>query len=394
MSVEERAASFDHNDHAMRARCAEAYGEFRTSDRPVFHSDAWGGFWVASRYDDVSEIGRDVERFRSAPGVMLPPVGHGRPLLPMESDPPEHLAYRHLLLPRFAPAAVAGMEDEVRALARGLVQQVAQRGEADLYETLCKPLPMLLITRLLGIERDQAFWDWTDTLMYGRVDGTSADEITSAATSLYAFLDAQIADRRRNPGRDDLISLLLEGDVDGRPYREDEIRDLCFFLLIAGLENTAFGIRATLRHLAVEPAHRTALLADPALVHNVVEQSLRLYTPVTGLCRTVAHDTEVAGSCMRAGERVLLLFGSANRDSGVFPDADEFHLDRRDGRHIAFGVGPHRCVGSNLARLEIRVAVEEFLQCVPDFSLAPGPDPGWYAASALHVEWDVPGGAR
>ena len=325
---------------------------------------------------------------------MLPPVGHGRPLLPMESDPPEHLAYRHLLLPRFAPAAVAGMEDEVRALARGLVEQVARRGEADLYETLCKPLPMLLITRLLGIERDQAFWDWTDTLMYGRVDGTTADEITSAATSLYAFLDAQIADRREHPGRDDLISLLLEGDVDGRPYREDEIRDLCFFLLIAGLENTAFGIRATLRHLAVEPAHRAALLADPGLVHNVVEQSLRLYTPVTGLCRTVARDTEVAGSCMHAGERVLLLFGSANRDSSVFADADEFHLERRDGRHVAFGVGPHRCVGSNLARLELRVAVEEFLRCVPDFSLAPGPDPGWYAASALRVEWDVPGGAR
>ena len=187
------------------------------------------------------------------------------------------------------------MEDDIRELARGLVEAVADQGKADLYETLCKPLPMLLITRLLGIERDQAFWEWTDTLMYGRVKGTSQEEILTAAEALYGFLDAQIADRRAHPGRDDLISLLLEGDVEGRPYREDEIRDLCFFLLIAGLENTAFGIRATLRHLAVEPAHRAAVLADPALVHTVVEQSLRLYTPVTALCRTATRDTEVAG---------------------------------------------------------------------------------------------------
>jgi hypothetical protein len=267
-------------------------------------------------------------------------------------------------------------------------------GQADLYETLCKPLPLLLITRLLGIERSTQFWEWTDTLMYGRVDGSSHEEIVEASHSLYGFLDAQILDRRAHPGRDDLISLLLQGDVNGRPYTEDEIRDLCFFLLIAGLENTAFGIRATLRHLAIEPEHRAAVNADPSLVHNLVEQSLRLYTPVTALARTVTRDTEVAGCPIAEGERILLLFGSANRDPAVFPDADEFHLDRRDGRHVAFGIGPHRCVGSNLARLEMRVAVEEFLRRVPDFRLAPGPDPGWYAATALNVEWDVPRGGR
>ncbi len=388
MSVEERAAAFDHNDHEMRARCAEAYGELR-EQCPVFHSEAWGGFWVASRYEDVYEVGRDVERFVSAPGVMLPPVGHGRPLLPMESDPREHPEYRRLLLPRFAPAAVAGMEDDVRELARGLVEAVADQGEADLYETLCKPLPMLMITQLLGIERDESFWEWTDTLMYGRVEGHPAGgDPGRGATRCMGSSMRRSPIAARDPGRDDLISLLLQGDVEGRPYREDEIRDLCFFLLIAGLENTAFGIRATLRHLAVEPAHRAAVLADPALVHTVVEQSLRLYTPVTALCRTATRDTEVAGEQIAAGERVLLLFGSANRDPAVFPDADEFHLDRRDGRHVAFGVGPHRCVGSHLARLEMRVAVEEFLRLVPDYRLAPGPDPGWYDASALNVEWE------
>ncbi len=306
---------------------------------------------------------------------MLPPVGHGRPLLPMESDPPEHPAYRELLLPRFAPAAVAALEDDIRALARELVDEIADRGRADVYEQLCKPLPLLMITQLLGVERDDEFWEWTDTLMYGRVQGISQERILEVAGELYAYLGREVEKRRARPG-DDLISLLLQGTVDGRPYREAEMLDLCFFLLIAGLENTGFGIRATLRHLAVRPDHRAAVLADPSLVHNAVEQSLRLYSPVTALCRTAAEDTDVNGQHIRAGERMLLLFGSANRDETVFEDADEFHLERRDGRHVAFGIGPHRCVGSHLARLEMRIAIEEFLRRVPDFRLAPGPDPG------------------
>ena len=356
----------------MRARCAEAYAELR-DHCPVSHSEAWGGFWVASRYEDVYEVGRDVERFASGPGVMLPPVGHGRPLLPMDSDPPEHPEYKRLLLPRFAPAAVAGMEQDVRDLARGLVEGIAGRGEADLYETLCKPLPMLLITSLLGIERDEAFWAWTDTLIYGRVDGTDADEIRAAADWLYGFLAAQIADRRANPGGEDLISLLLRGDVEGRPYREDEILDLCFFLLIAGLENTAFGIRATLRHLAVEPAHRAAVLADPALVHNLVEQSLRLYAPVTALCRTATRTTEVAGPDDRRGRARAAPVRFGKPRSGRVPGPRQLpsRSPGRPARGLRDRAAPLR--RSNLARLELRVAVEELLRLIPDFRLADGP---------------------
>jgi cytochrome P450 len=387
----ELAAAFDHNDHAMREGCGEIYAQLRGAC-PVFHSEQWGGFWVASRHEDVYEVGRDTERFVSAPGVMIPPIGHGRPLPPMEADAPEHRAFRELLLPRFAPAAVAELEGDVRALATELLDAVVADGQADLYEVLAKPLPMLVITRLLGIERDDLFWEWVDTLMYGRVKAASPDTILEAAESLYAFLGARL-DERRAERADDLLSLLLDGSVEGRPFTDDEILDLAFFLVIAGLENTAFGIRASLRHLAVHPEHRSAVLAEPALVHNFVEQSLRLYAPVTGLCRTATRDAEVGGSQIRAGERILLLFGSANRDEAVFEDADAFHLDRRDGRHLAFGIGPHRCAGSHLARLEMRVAVEEVLRRIPDFRLAPGPDPGWYVAGPLEVVWDVPAAA-
>jgi cytochrome P450 len=383
-TIEDLARGFDHNDQAMRLDCARVYGRLRESC-PVFHSERWGGFWVASRHQDVYEVGRDPERFASGPGVLLPPIGHGRPLRPMDADPPEHTAYRDLMLPRFAPGAVVGMEDEVRALAAALLDEVVGDGRADLYEVLAKPLPMLIITRLLGIERDPLFWEWTDTLMYGRVHGASHEQIVEAAHGLYAYLGRELDDRRKHPG-DDLLSLLLTGSVGDRPFSEEEIGDLAFFLVIAGLENTAFGIRATLRHLAVHAQDRVAVLADPSLVPNLVEQSLRLYTPVTALCRWATRDTEVAGAQIAAGERVLLLFGSANRDPAVFGDADVCHLDRRDGRHLAFGIGPHRCIGSHLARLELRVAVEETLRAIPGYRLA-GADPGWGVAGPLEVVW-------
>lgn len=385
--VAELAANFDHNDHDMRRECAHVYSTLRGSC-PVFHSDIWGGFWVASRYEDVYEVGRDPERFASGEGVMVPPMGHGRPLKPMEADAPEHTAYRHLLLPSFAPGQVAKMETDVRALAASLVEQVVADGQADLYEMLGKPLPLLMITLLLGIETDEMFWEATDTLMYGRLSDVGDAVILQAADDLYAFMGRQIERRRADPG-DDLISLMLTGSVEGRPYRDDEVLDLCCFMLVAGLENTAFSIRATLRHLAVHPDHLAAVVADPALATNLVEQSLRLYAPVTALARTVTRDTEVAGQSLRSGERILLLFGSANRDGAVFDDPDGFHLDRRDGRHLAFGIGPHRCIGSHLARLEVRIAVEEFIKRVPEFSLAPGPDPGWYQAGPLNVVWAV-----
>lgn len=382
--IDQVAVTFDPHDHETRAQCAEVYGRLRESC-PVFHSDEWGGFWVASRHEDVYEVGRDVERFSSNSGVMLPPIGHGRPLRPMESDPPEHAEYRRILLRAFAPAAVAGMEDDVRELAASLLAAVADQGRVDLYHALAKPLPMLVISRMLGIERDDVFWEWTDVLIYGRVDGTSEERVREVADALYGFLAEHVADRRAHPG-DDLISLVVHGMVGDRPYTEDEVLDLCFFLLIAGLENTAFGIRAALRHLAVAPADRSALIADPSLVSNFVEQSLRLYSPVTALARIATRDTEVAGQRIQAGERVLLLFGSANRDGKVFDDPNEFHLERRDGRHLAFGIGPHRCLGSNLARLELRVAVEEALRWIPGYRLA-GDDPGWYTASPLEVVW-------
>ena len=352
-SADELASGFDHNDHAMRARCAEVYGTLRRAC-PVFHSDEWGGFWVASRYEDVYEVGRDVDRFVSAPGVMLPPVGHGRPLLPMESDPPEHPAYRELLLPRFAPAAVAELEDDIRALAararrRDRRPRAGRRLRAALQAAAAADdhaaARRRARRRVLGVDGHAH--------VRPRAGHPAGAHPRGGGRALRLPRPRGRASGAATPGGD-LISLLLQGTVDGRPYREPEMLDLCFFLLIAGLENTGFGIRATLRHLAVRPDHRAAVLADPSLVHNAVEQSLRLYSPVTALCRTAAQDTEVNGQSIRAGERMLLLFGSANRDETVFEEADEFHLERRDGRHVAFGIGPHRCVGSHLARLEMR----------------------------------------
>ena len=277
----------------------------------------------------------------------------------------------------------------MRDLARGLVEGIAGRGEADLYETLCKPLPMLLITRLLGIERDEAFWAWTDTLIYGRVDGTVQDEIRAAADSLYGFLAAQIADRRAQPGRrrPDLAAPARRRRGPALPRGRDP-RPLLLPAHRGPREHR-------LRHPrdAPSPGGRARASRGRAGRPGARPQPRRaVAAPLRARDRALPHGdahTEVAGQTIAEGERVLLLFGSANRDPAVFPDADSFHLDRRDGRHVAFGIGPHRCVGSNLARLELRVAVEELLRLIPDFRLADGPDPGWYDATSLNIVWDA-----
>ena len=365
----------------MRARCAEAYAELR-EHCPVFHSEAWGGFWVASRYEDVYEVGRDVERFASAPGVMLPPVGHGRPLLPMDSDPPEHPEYKRLLLPRFAPAAVAGMEQDVRDLARGLVEDIAGRGEADLYETLCKPLPMLLITRLLGIEQRRGV----------------------LGVDRHAHLRPR---RRHRCGRDPRrrrLALRLPGRADRRPPRDSGPRRPDLAAPARRRRGPALPRGRDSRPLLL-PAHRGPRehgLRDPrdappprgrarasrgrARRPGARPQPRRaVAAPLHARNRALPHGdahTEVAGPDDRRGRARAAPVRLGEPRPGRVPGRRHFHLDRRDGRHVAFGIGPHRCVGSNLARLEMRVAVEEMLRLIPDFRLADGPDPGWYDATA------------
>lgn len=384
----ERISHYNHNAVDTREPSGPLYDTIR-AECPVFHTDSYGGYWVVVGHETLRQVARDPETFRSGSGSMIPPMGVVRRLLPMESDPPDHPRFRDLLVPMLSPGQAKELEPLVRKVARELLMGLLPSGQADLNEAFAKQLPMHVITRVLGLERSQQFWDWTETLIYGRLEAASSDRIVEAAIGMLAYFEALLAERRES-GRHghDVIGALLDAERDGVISRS-ETTDLCFFLLIAGLDNTAFAIRASIWHLATHPTDRERLMLDPELVKRGVEEVLRLYAPVPGLSRTVAASTELDGNELEEGERVLLAFGAANRDGEAFEDPDVFRLDRRANPHVAFGVGPHRCIGLHLARLELRVAIEEVLRIMPDLRLERPEDTTWYPAEELLVSFST-----
>ena len=384
----ELATDFDHNALSTRARADDLFADMHARC-PVFHSQSWGGFWVAARHATLREVGRDTSTFTSGQGVMIPPLGHGRPLVPMEADGARHARYREVLLPHLGPKAVAQLEPRVREVAREILKDIRPRGTADMYELYGKRLPAKMITVLLDVQDEPEFWDWTETLIYGRFASTS--DVRRAGDGLYRFFEA-IVDQRRaggvGPEDGDLVSLLIRAHAEGRLESNEEVVDLCFFLLIAGLDNTAFAIRAAVWHLAAHPEHRQALGEDPELLRGFVEEVLRLYAPVTGLARNVRADVELDGCPVPEGERVLLLFAAANRDPALFEDPDEFKLGRQGNPHVSFGVGAHRCLGSHLARLELRIAISEVLESLPGYELVSPQTTSWHPVGPLEIRWD------
>ena len=320
---------------------------------------------------------------------MIPPLGHDRTLVPMETDGARHARYREILLPHLGPRAVAELEPRVRGVARAILDDLRPRGGADMYELYGKRLPAKMITVLLNVQDEPEFWDWTETLIYGRFE--SASDVREAGDSLYRFFE-EVVERRRQAGIDpdatDLTSVLIRAHEEGALESNEEVVDLCFFLLIAGLDNTAFAIRAALWHLAAHPADRQALLNDPSQLRPFVEEVLRLYAPVPGVGRHVGADVELDGCPIPEGDRVLLLFAAANRDPALFEHPDEFRLGRQGNPHVSFGVGAHRCLGSHLARLELRIAIGEVLESLPDYELVDPENTSWHPVGPLEIRWE------
>ena len=376
-------------DPSFRKDPFPVYERFR-SECPVGWVDAHDGFWAVSRYEDVFRVALDPETFCSSKGIAIPPMEYDGRALPMESDPPEHTALRSILARELSRKAVAAREPMLRGAARRLLAELSEAGAADFSEQFAKLLPTTVICKLLGIEGDAArmrdLQEWTEEIVYERKDATSARR---ASDSIVAFFNELIPHRRENPGSD-FISRLLAAEVDGAPLSARQVMDFCWFLLIAGLDNTAFTIRNLLLQISASDALRERLIREPARIAEAVEEVLRLYSPVWGIARTATRDAEVGGQPIAAGERVMMLFASADRDGEQFPEPDRFVLGREPNRHLAFGVGKHRCLGLHLARLEIRVAVEEVLRHLPDYRVAGevdwngmGPLPVTYTPTAM-----------
>jgi cytochrome P450 len=346
---------------------------------PVARTERWGGSWLPTRYDDVVAIAHDVERFSSSEILVAPRVEDGPDdgikAPPITSDPPEHHWARRLILPAFSPRSVARYESYSRELCGRLAGQIPDAGRGDAAEGYAQQIPVRVIARMLGVDEGRAdeFTGWVrGVLEFGATD---PERRKAARHSIISFFAEQVEDRRRSP-KDDLLTELLAAEVDGRPVPDTHVIGTCNLILVAGIDTTWSAIGSALWHLATNAGDRARLVTEPDLMPTAVEELLRAYAPVT-MARLVTEDVEVRGACIHAGDKVLMPFPAANRDPAVFPDADRVVLDRAENRHVAFGVGIHRCAGSNLARMELRVALEEWLARMPDFRLADGEEVTW-----------------
>jgi cytochrome P450 len=345
---------------------------------PMAHSDRFEGSWMPTRYADVTAIARDIEHFSSREIGVTPggddelalPAG----LPPIQADPPEHTWTRRLLLPWFGPTRVAGYEVYTRALCRQLIDGLLTASSADAAADYAQQIPVRVIGLVLGVPESMAdtFTGWVrDVLEFAH----DVERRNRARDEIVMYFLGEIESRRDGDG-DDLITALLHTEHDGQPVSDAHILGTVVLTLIAGVDTTWSGIGSALWHLATHPDDCARLVAEPELLPTAIEELLRAYSPVT-MARIVTNDHEYNGCPMREGDRVLLSFGAANRDPDAFPDADTVLIDRELNRHVAFGAGIHRCAGSNLARMEMRVAVEEWLAKIPSFHLAPDKAVTW-----------------
>lgn len=376
--VADWASDFDHLDPAFVENPYPIWDELRQRC-PIAHTERFSGVYIPLRHEDIRTVAYDPEHFSSRriivrEGTFLPPRTP-----PITSDPPAHRAERKILLPAFTPDSVAKLEPRTRALCLELLGRLGNDSECDGAIDYAQEIPTRFTAHMLGISEHagEQFRKWIyEFFELGAADSVIAQRVIA---EMMAFFDGEIAKRRASPG-DDLISYLLEARIDGQPIDQADISGTLRLLLFAGIDTTWSAIGTCLWHLATHANDRKRLVEEPQLIPTAVEEFLRAYAPVT-MAREIVKDTEIDGCPFKQGEMVMLAFGAANRDPAMFPDADRVIVDREVNRHAAFGLGIHRCIGSTLARMEMRVALEEWLGKFPDFELTPGAAVKWSAGT-------------
>ena len=342
---------------------------------PIARTERFEGAWLPTRYEDVKAIAYDTEHFTSRRIVLRhkkyedPPL----PAPPITSDPPEHKAHKRVLLPFFSPQEVGKLEPMARRICNELIDDFIADGRCDAAQHYARHIPVRIIAYMLGVPvRDSdRFIQWIhEILEVGIVDDEIGKNATKAMRDYFRHHIALRKEGRTEADPDgpepDLIRVMMDGSLNGVPFEENHVLGTLNLLMIAGIDTTWSAIGASIMHLGRHPEDRTRLVAEPALMPTAVEELLRAYSPVT-MAREVKKDVDLGGCPMKKGEMVLLSFPAANRDPEMFPDADRVVLDRQENRHGAFGLGIHRCVGSNLARMEMQVAIEEWLKRIPDY---------------------------
>jgi cytochrome P450 len=296
-------------------------------------------------------------------------------LIPVQLDPPEHTKYRQLLNPLMTPGRVNALEPQARALCRDLIDGFIGEGSVEYVTQFARRFPTTIFMQMMGlpVENADMFLAWIDELMHTSSNLTLSEQervsrSRTAAASIFEYLGQLIGERRANP-EDDFVSYLLTCRIDDRPVNEQELMQMSFMLYMAGLDTVAGALGYFMYHLAMHDAERHRIANEPSAVPGAVEELLRFYSVVTTV-REVTQDVEFLGCPMHEGDRVIFPIGSANRDPKEFDNAECFDMDRSPNRHMAFGAGPHRCLGSHLARMELRVALEEWHARIPEYTIA------------------------
>jgi cytochrome P450 len=383
--VQDWATDFDVLDPRYVSDPFSIWDDLRQSC-PIAHTDRRKSSWLPTRYDDVTDIAHDIAHFSSLKVAVIPGDEDEDPnadfdgpnleygLPPISADPPLHTWTRRLLLPWFSHQRVDSYVPLTRELCRGLLDQFADDGNADAAADYAQQIPVRVIARILGVstELSDTFTGWVRDVLEFADD---PERRQRGGEGLLNYFLGQLEESRRNPG-DDLLSELLTTEVDGQPVEDGIVLGMAALVLIAGVDTTWSAIGSSLWHLAAHPDDRKRLVAEPELMPTAVEELLRAYAPVT-MARLVTEDVEYKGCPMKAGDKVLMNFPAANRDPEAFDQPDVVQLDRAHNRHVAFGSGIHRCAGSNLARMELQVALEEWLARIPEFALAEGQEVTW-----------------
>jgi cytochrome P450 len=365
---------FDIDDPAFNENFFEILDEM-VAKCPVVHSNVGNGYHMLTRQADVRQAGQDWRTFSSAKGYM-PNRPDGLPyLMPEESDPPKHTSWRQTLNPYLAPKVVANYDTQIRADANTLIDRFIDRGECEFVTEFGSKLPgWAFFKNVLGVPTDDL-----DQLVQGVENGTFAplEERGPAFAGVFEYLGKYLEIRSNEPPRGDLVDVIAagvtyeDGSVSPWADRVSILVDLTF----GGIATTTYVMAGAIHHLATHQGDRETLVDNPGLIERAVEEYVRVFPPVVALGRTCTRDVEIAGTQLKEGEFVLLGYGAASRDPRVVENPGKIDIGRDTVLHSAFGVGPHRCIGSNLARLELRATLEEWLKRIPDFGLRPGTQP-------------------
>jgi cytochrome P450 family 142 subfamily A polypeptide 1 len=333
--------------------------------------------WALTRYDDVLAVEKDPSTFSN----LRAPRPHGNHLPMMISmDDPEHVRRRKLVSRGFTPRRVRDHELTIRRICTEIIDRVAPKGHCDFVWDIAAPLPLLLIADMLGFppESYDDLLHWSDDMIRATTADPAPDVLEAGLNAGLAFREFQlgvIADRRSKPPQDDLVSILCYAEIDGERLDDESIIQESLLILIGGDETSRHVMTDGMLALLEHPDQHAVLRDDPSAIELGVEELLRWVTPIKNMARTVTRDLELHGETMREGDQVILLYPAANRDPRVFDDPDRFDVRRDPNPHIAFGFGPHFCMGASLARLELRVMFSQLLQRLPDLHLAGDPLP-------------------